>query len=303
MSARTIDVHAHVVPETCVGLVQAKAESQNFWGDMTDLDRRLADMDSIGVELQVISAWQGFFNQSLAIAAAFNDAIAAFAARKPDRLSALGVVPLGEPATAARETARLLNELGLKGVAIGSNVAGKGLDAPEFADFFAAAAELDCPIFIHPTNPLGADRLRDFELINLLGFVTDTALAAARLAMSGLLERHPALRIHLAHGGGSTGFLAGRWDHGWRERPAAAGASQPPSHYLKQLYVDSIVHSDEALEYAVRFWSADQIMLGTDYPYDMGMKNAVSWIQGQQNLSANQKDMILGGAARRFFKL
>lgn len=303
MSAKTIDVHAHVVPASCIELVAAKAESQNFVGDMTDLDIRLSDMDAGAVDMQVMSAWQGFFNKSLDIASAFNTAIAHYAAQRPDRLVALGVVPLGEPATAARETERLLKDLGLKGVAIGSNVNGKGLDAPEFEEFLAAAVELDCPIFIHPTSPLGSDRLKDFELVNLLGFVTDTALAAARLALGGVLERHKGLRIHLAHGGGSTAWLAGRWDHGWRERPSAGGTPQSPSAYLKGLYVDSILHSDAALSFAVDFWSADHVMLGTDYPYDMGMTNAAAWIEAHTGLSTQQKAMILGGTAKNFFKL
>ncbi len=303
MRAPVIDVHAHVVPEACLDLIAERAESRHFIGAMTDPDRRLADMDRAGIDIQVLSAWQGFFSQPPAIAAAFNTAIARYAAQRPTRFAALGVAPMAEPASAPAELARFAS-LGLKGVAIGSNVQGRGLDEAAFEPFFAAAEWLDCPIFIHPTSPLGVDRLRGYDLVNLVGFVTDTALAAARLALGGVLARHPGLRIYLAHGGGSMAWLRGRWDHGWRVRPSGEGAPPaPPSDYLKRLYVDSITHSAANLGVLLDWLGPERIMLGTDYPYDMGMPDAAAWITEKAALSEAERALILGGNARAFFAL
>ncbi len=303
MMQRAIDVHAHYIPQACLGLISSRPESDNFRGDMSDLARRFDDMAMMGVDLQVISAWQGFFNQDASVARQFNEAIATIAGKHNDRLAALAISPLGEPASAAAELHHAVRTLGLCGVEIGSNVSGAPLDDEAFLSFFEAAAELDVPVFVHPTNPFGKDRLCRFELLNLLGFVSDTALAAASLVFGGVMSRFPTLKVFLAHAGGTMPFLRGRWSHGWNERGFDCAIDKSPEVYLDRFCVDSIAHSSASLRLVADQLGAGRIMLGTDYPYDMGDWTPRKTIESVPGWSDLERDLVIGGNAERMFKL
>jgi len=300
---QAIDVHAHYVPPGCMELLERGPETANFIGDMTDLDRRFTDMDKMQVDFQVLSAWQGFFNQSPSTARKFNDGMAATVAAHPDKFAGMAVVPFGDPEEAVAELLRAVNDLGLCGVEIGSNVKGHNLDDPAFRPFFAKAEELDVPIFIHPTNPLGKERLKKYELVNLVGFLADTTVAAASLVFGGVLQDFPQLKVQLAHGGGVMPFLRGRWEHGWKARQFESAISSAPTTYLKQFYADSIAHSSESLSMTIDFLGADQVMIGTDYPYDMGDPSPRSTLDALTHLDDDQRAAILGGNAKRIFRL
>jgi aminocarboxymuconate-semialdehyde decarboxylase len=174
-----------------------------------------------------------------------------------------------------------------RGVAIGSNVDGVNLDAPEFGPFFKTVEALGVPIFIHPVNALGADRLAKNELNNFIGFVTDTAVAAGSLIFGGVMKAFPNLKIYLAHGGGTCPFIRGRWDHGWEHRLKGPKIGKAPSEYLKLFYADALVHSKQSLEYVVDVFGKDHIMVGTDYPYDMGHPYQPAWIRDSGFLSTS----------------
>lgn len=298
-----IDVHAHCIPRECYELIGERPDARHFIGDMTDVDRRLGDMDRMRIDLQILSAWQGFFNRDLRVAHAFNNALANYASVHPDRFRALAVAPFGEPDTAAEELERAITELNMVGVEIGSNVGGLGLDDARFRPFFAAAARLDTPIFIHPTDPLGKDRLKSFELLNLLGFPTDTAWAAARLVFGGVMQEFPTLRVYLAHGGGVMPFLRGRWDHGARLRGVDAAADGSPLPHLERFWVDAIVHSSDAFGLVKTWLGAGRMMLGSDYPYDMGFSDPLAELSRTIDLSAAERVAISGANANAFFRL
>jgi aminocarboxymuconate-semialdehyde decarboxylase len=190
----------------------------------------------------------------------------------------------------------------MAGVSIGSNVNGKNLDAPELGPFFAKAQELDVPLFIHPVAPqIGLDRLGSHELDNLIGNVTDTAVAAASLIFGGVLDEFPRLKPYLAHGGGSCPFIRGRWDRGWRARGAGVGIPNAPSEYLKRLYYDALTHSHETIEHLVRFAGAGHVMLGSDYPYDMGDPDPVKQIESAPGLTDAEKRQVLHETAIEVF--
>ena len=300
-----IDVHAHHVPESVLGLVgytSGAAGGASLIGEMTDLAQRVADMDRVGVEMQAISGVGGVFGRDLATASAYNDAVAISIARYPDRFVAMAVVPLGEPDKAPAELERAVKELGMVGVSIGSNVHGKNLDQPEFGAFFAKAQELNVPMFIHPVAPqVGLDRLGSYGLDNLIGNVTDTAVAAASLIFGHVLDEFPRLKPYLAHGGGSCPFIRGRWDRGWRARGAGDGLLSAPSEYLKRFYYDALTHSHEALEHLVRFVGAGHVMLGSDYPYDMGDPDPVRQIESAPGLTDVEKRQVLRETAVEVF--
>jgi aminocarboxymuconate-semialdehyde decarboxylase len=270
-----------------------------------DLDRRLQDMAASKVDVQVLSVCPQTFvyAQPPALAAAFariqNEQLAKLAKAHPDRFLAIGTLPMQAPRLAADELAHIVRVLGLPGVQIGSNVAGKNLDDPELEPVWAAASELDAFILLHPINVAGADRLSSYYLGNLIGNPLDTTIAAACLVFGGVLERYPSLKICLAHGGGFVPYQAGRFMHGWQVRTEPKRKlTKPPTESLRRFYFDTIVHSREVLEFLVGTAGVDRVLLGSDYPFDMGMPDGVLQVRGL-TISAADKQSILGGRAQQ----
>ncbi len=299
-----IDVHAHHVPPSVLDLVGYEpGRGGGMQGDIVDLSVRIADMDSQGIEMQAVSGVGGTFGRDLETARAFNDAMAESLAPYPDRFVALAIAPLAEPDSAPSEVERAVKDLGMRGVAIGSNVNGKNLDEPEFGPFFRKVEELDIPMFIHPVSPqLGLDRLGKYHLANLVGNVTETAVAAASLIFGRVLDEFPRLKPYLAHGGGSCPYISGRWDRGWRSR-GEGGMPAAPTEYLQRIYYDSLTHSQRALEYLVRFAGSDHIRLGSDYPYSMGEPGPVQEVESTPGLSDGDKRQVVRETATEMFKI
>jgi aminocarboxymuconate-semialdehyde decarboxylase len=242
-----------------------------------DLDLRLSIMDRQGVDMQVLSPASSYFfywlpvEESLQYARWLNEQMAGAVAKHPSRLIALASVPLQDGATAAAELERAMTKLGLRGAEIASNINGRYLDDPSLEVFWQAAEALGALIFVHPNQVIGADRMKDHNLANLIGNPTDTSLTFAKLIFGGVLERFPKLKFLLAHAGGFLPYTWGRLERGYHiQDPAAARISQPPSEYVKLLYFDTITHSRMALEYLIENFGAGHVLLGSDYPYDMG---------------------------------
>jgi aminocarboxymuconate-semialdehyde decarboxylase len=201
------------------------------------------------------------------------------------------------PKQAADELRHAVTVLGMRGAQIGSNIAGRNLDDPEFEPVWAAAAELDAFILVHPNNVAGAERLSSYYLTNLIGNPLDTTIAGACLVFSGVLERYPSLKVCLAHGGGFLPYQAGRLVHGWHVRAEPKKKlGRPPTDSLKRFYFDTMVHSQEALEFLVGSAGAERVLLGSDYPFDMGMTDAVLTVRALQ-VGAAEQSAILGETA------
>jgi len=323
---QTIDVHAHILTEETIRLMQREAPTvgprlsdigegfarldvagniyRHFPRGGWDLEQRLQDMAAAKVDVQVLSVCPQTFlyGQSAPLATALariqNEALAKLARARPDRFLAIATLPMQAPKQAADELRHAVRVLGLRGAQIGSNIAGKNLDDPEFEPLWATAAELDAFILLHPINVAGADRLSSYYLTNLIGNPLDTTIAAACLVFSGVLERYPKLQICLAHGGGFLPYQAGRFIHGWhvREEPKRRLA-EPPTQSLKRFYFDTIVHSKEVLAFLVGNAGVERVLLGSDYPFDMGMPHGVSQVRSL-SISAADQATILGGRAR-----
>jgi aminocarboxymuconate-semialdehyde decarboxylase len=328
-----IDVHAHYVPQQCIGEVkgtdgrnyglrvaQEGASLVPYTGDhrniafeteqIYSIERRLKDMSSQTVDMQVLSVPPFFFFyamdpvQSLGLCQKINDAFAETVRRHPKRFVALANLPMQDPEMAARELERSVRELDLCGAEIGSNINGKNLDDKSFAPFYAKLHEIDVPVFIHSSTVLGIERLRSYHLQNLIGNPSDTAVAAASLIFGGVLKEYPRLKFYLAHGGGSCPYIRGRWEHGWRVRPEARiNIDRPPNDYFKLLCFDSLLHSVPALNFLVETVGAGRVMMGSDYPFDMGDKQPVNDIAALPHLSDGEKEMIFGGNAAALFKI
>lgn len=325
-SGATIDVHAHLfVPEAAElarphlapdpraalyaeeTRILGRRQDAERHGHLTDLDTRLAEMDAMGVDMQVVSPAPGQCYHRLppdiAVAAArrVNDGVAAFIARRPDRLAGMGTVPMQSGEAAAEELERCVRVLGLKGVEILTNIAGKELSDPAHEAFWAKAAELGTVVMIHPGGFTQPERLGRFYLNNVLGNPLDTTIALHYLILDGVLERHSGLKLLAAHGGGFLPAYSGRIDHGWGARSDAHGdLPHPPSTYLKRIYVDAIVFTGHQLAALVALLGAGHVLMGTDYPYDMGEYDPLGHLAG---LDESTRVAIAGGNARALFGL
>lgn len=232
-----------------------------------------------------------------------NDSLIEAVRRNGDRFIGLGTVMLHDVPASIRECERF-GKAGLSGVEIGSNVCGRGLEEQTFWPFFEAAEALDLPIHIHPANVAGAERMGDFHLRNLIGFPLDTTLAAAKLIFAGVLDRFPRLRICLGQAGGFMPYIVGRLDAGYQARPECRRhVSDAPSRYLRRFYYDTIIHSPAALGFLIATVGADRVMLGTDFPFDMGAASPVSEVDGQPGLDAAGRAQIHEGTAKAFLGL
>jgi aminocarboxymuconate-semialdehyde decarboxylase len=273
-------------------------------------EQRIKDMDATGVDMQILSPAppSSYYNLEAEACLWFsrrqNDGIAQTVKEYPERFLGIGTVPLQAADMAIAELDRAVNKLGLRGLQILSNVAGRNLDAPELMPFYKEVEALDVPIFIHPSNVAGADRIKKYYLRNLIGNPLDTTIGAAHIVFGGVLDKYPNLKFILAHGGGYLPYQRGRWEHGYEVRPEGKEViKHPPSHYIPLLYFDTITHFAPALEYLIATVGADRVVMATDYPYDMGDATPVETVKSLKNVSNEDKEKILGGNAKRLFKL
>ena len=329
-SSITIDVHSHVaVPEaakfvkpyldvTTFPLVNfatpdTRALNQQQDADrasrMTQYDERLADLDEMGVDLQVVKPPppQCYYTLPVEIAdqatRMVNDGLAEYVARRADRFIAFGTVPLQDSAAAAVELERCVKQLGFKGVQILTNVAGRELSDPAVAPFWAKAEQLGVLVVIHPNGFTQADRLSRYYFNNVIGNPLDTSIALHYMIFDGVLERHPNLKILAVHGGGYLAAYSGRIDHAWGARSDSRGdLSKPPTSYLRKVYFDAVVFTPHQLKYLVEVFGADRILMGTDYPYDMAESDPIAHLISAE-LDAASVTAIAGGNVRRLLKL
>jgi aminocarboxymuconate-semialdehyde decarboxylase len=281
-----------------------------------EIDRRCSDsrlmlegLDRRGLDAAVIGPSPGQFyywadaEVAEQIARVINDGIAALARAHPDRMFPMGSLPMQDGARAARELERAVTRLGLRGFEICTHINGTDLDDPRFAPVFEAAARHGVPIFLHPQNWGEMRRLRDYHLWNLVGFPTETALAAAHLVAGGVFERHPELKIILAHGGGYFPYQIGRLDHGYKVRAELHDRlPRPPSAYLGGLYCDTLTHNTMALRFLVERMGDDHVVIGTDYPFDMGDETPVESVRACR-FGAAQEANVLGRNLLRLFRV
>ena len=284
-------------------------QMQNVWTCLTSVEQRLRDMDKMGVDVQAISCSPFQFMYSLdpehgrRAVRAINENLAAIVAKHPDRFVALADVPLQAPDLAAEELEYCMKRLGFRGVEIGTNVVGQEISRGRDA-FWAKAQELDAMVFMHPNGFTGGERLSDHYFINIIGNPLDSTVAIAHLVFDGILQRFPKLKIVSAHGGGYVSHYPARMDHAWSARvDPRTVLKTTPRRSLAKLYFDTIVFDREQLRHLVNLWGADHIVVGTDYPYDMGWYDPRGFVDGCAFLKDGDRAKILGLNAARLFKL
>ena len=277
---------------------------------MTTIDRRLSDLDRMGIDIQVVapSPNQCYYTIDPKIAEKAhrlaNDGVAEFCSRRPDRFVGLGVVTLQEPEIAARELDYLIGTLKLKGVEILTTVDGQELSDPKFRTFFARAEQLGAFIMMHPNGFTHGERLTHFYFNNVLGNPLDTTLALHNLIFSGTLARFPELKLMAVHGGGYLPGYSGRIDHAWGARQdSRADLPLPPTTYLRQVYLDTVVFTYHQLAYLIEVFGPDRIVMGTDYPFDMAEYNPIGHVAGVRGMNERILARIAGGNAARVLGL
>ncbi len=324
----TIDIHAHFVPEGFLRIIEEDGEafglrlSRGLNGPMIlvgeipigpitayyhDLGLRLKAMDAQGVTIHALSLmppmvyWAGGALGSR-LARLVNDAMADASRAYADRFVALATLPMQDPQAAVDEVNRAVTQLGARGIYLGTNVRGKELTDPSLLLVFERIHALRVPIFLHPLNVIGVQRLTSYYLHNLLGNPFDTAVAAANIIFSGLLDRFPKLEICLPHAGGALPYLIGRLNHGWKVRQECKALKKPPSSYLRRFTYDTISHASESLSYLIDLVGADHVMMGSDYCFDMGYERPVKAVTALK-LNRPDQEKILGGNAARLLRL
>ncbi|MEY2874214.1 MAG: hypothetical protein RLZZ373_1585 [Pseudomonadota bacterium] len=324
----TIDLHCHAlvpaVEALVAGLPQKAAEPQAMLRSMGEasvahnnasmlpiagprlvrIEQRLADMEAMGVDVQVISPspTQYYYWAEPALAREIvrvqNEAIAALCTRYPARLAGLATVALQHPWLAVEQLTHAVEVLGLKGLEISTSVNGRELDDPALQPLWARAEALGALVFIHPFGTTLGERTATHYLVNTIGQPLETTIALSRLVFGGVLDAHPGLKIIAAHGGGYLPTCVGRSDHAWRVRPeAAAQTRKAPGEYLKRIWFDTVVHDAMALRHLVDRVGASQVVVGTDYPFDMGSYDVHALVDGTPGLSEAEREAILGGNA------
>jgi aminocarboxymuconate-semialdehyde decarboxylase len=326
----TIDIHSHVgIPEAAkfvephldwatIPLAHfANAETKALSGKQeadirarAGVDRRLADIDAMGIDMQMVAPPppQCYYTVPLDIAVKaaqiVNDGIASFCAKNADRLKGFGSVPMLDGNEAAKELERCVKQLGFTGVEVLTNVAGKELSDPAFAPFWKKAEQLGALVMIHPNGFTEAGRLSRFYFNNVIGNPLETTIALHYLIFDGVLERHPNLKILAVHGGGYLGAYPGRIDHAWGARSDAhGGLPQPPTAYLKRVFVDTVVFTPYQLAELVRVFGADHVVMGTDYPFDMADYDPVGHIAAVEGFDQATIAALAGGNAKRILGL
>src|SRR5215218_2857517 len=318
-----VDAHAHIVVPEILGEADPREEwrPRVWWEDgaqvveldgreirsavneFVDVDAILAREAEVGVDAVLLCPWVPLLFPSIDPAAALercriqNEALAAIAGARPGRVATLGAVPLQDPQQAAGELQAVLNA-GLAGVEVPASVGGTYLGDSRFEPFWEAAAGAGALVFIHPTTRGFADpAFAEHYLWNTVGNPLETTICAAQMTMAGVMERHPELRVLLAHGGGALPALRGRLRHAHTFQPdAMARLGEAPPESIRRFYFDTVTHDAELLRALIDFAGAERVLLGSDYPFDMADPDPVATVRAC-GLEAADEAAVMGGNA------
>jgi aminocarboxymuconate-semialdehyde decarboxylase len=321
---RTIDIHAHLMPDS---FWRAAAAGKDWHGARHEAgdgpgfvvaggkrnrlsspkirftpEERLADMAAQGVDVQVISIHMPLAGYHLdpaegrRLAREVNDEIAAMTRQWPQRFAGLATLPAQDVGAAIDELDRAVHVLGLKGAELDTVVNGLNWDEPRFLPLFKAAEAMGAVLFFHPQpqHNLLLSRTDRYGLANSIGVIVEDTLIVAILIFGGILDACPELKVCIAHGGGPACFGMGRMDHGWLVRSEAREhIQQPPSTYQRRLHYDCVVGSEPALRFLLDSVGADRVVLGSDWPFVRWDPSPVAWVESLKSLTREEKDRIL----------
>ena len=274
---------------------------------MLNLDERRSTMKRMGVDVQVIApapAQQHYWadeERQVALSRVQNEDLAALAAQDSKRFVAMGTLPMRFPKRAIDEAVHSVETLGLRAFQIDSRVEALELSDPSFDPLYKRLAELRAPLFVHPLGFSHGQRLSPFFMVNTVAQPLEETIAISHFILGGVLDRHPDLHVIIAHGGGFYPFYAGRFDHAWKARPEVRKlCPQAPSTYLTRFWYDTCVFDPVLIARLVETVGADRVMLGSDYPFDMGDDDPVGTFDKAGIKAADRKRVLHDNAARLF---
>lgn len=328
----TIDIHTHILPENIPnwkskfgygGFIQLEhhkpccarmmLDNGKFFREIEhncwSAEQRIAECDEHNVHVQVLSTVPVMFSywakgrDCLELSEFLNDHIAGIVHKYPKRYIGLGTVPLQDPQLAVKELERI-KTIGLAGIQIGSHVNDWNLNAPELFPVYETCEKLNLSMFVHPWDMMGQDKMQRYWLPWLVGMPAETSLAICSMIFGGVFEKFPKLRVAFAHGGGSFPSTFGRIEHGFNCRPdlVAVDNNVNPKKYIGKFWFDSLVHDEEMLRYLMNFAGAENVALGSDYPFPLGETVPGSLIKSMQ-LSEHEKELLLHGAALNWLNI
>lgn len=274
-------------------------ERDQVWNrKMADFEENSADMQAAGMDFSVLQPSPiGYYywadgENGAKLARLTNEYTAKAVEQKPESFCGVATLPMQDPARALEELDYAIDTLKLRGIAIGSNVQGKGYDEPEFLPVFEKVNEHKIPIFIHPNDPTGVERIKNYYLTNSLGYTLETTATAAKFVFSGMLDRLENLKIFLMHAGGTLPFLLGRLEHTQKVRPEVSRYCKNMfSYYLKHFYIDTITFKAETLRFAAQMMPQGHVYMGTDYPYDMADVDPIGSVEAAFD-DADQREQV-----------
>jgi len=323
-----VDVHAHYFPEPFVKAINEQGGPPGVSFDLSnpdapifvigggripidvtywDLEKRLKRMDGQGVRTHALSLTTPFVywappERGAALARLVNDSMVAAHTAFPDRFVGCATLPIQAPELAVKELDRLAGSRAIRGAYLPTSFAGKELSDPSLFPIYAKCEAMNLPVLLHPDQAaaaMGAGRLQKFYTANTLGNPFDTGIAVTNLVFGGVMDRFPRLNIVLPHAGGVVPYLAGRLQHGQQVRPETKDTAQRPfMEYLRRFHYDTVTHDAGLLRQVVDFAGADRVLLGSDYPFDMGVERPAEPVRAL-GLSPNEEAAILGGNALR----
>ncbi len=324
---QAIDVHAHWFAPEWVELLEREASANgatmgrnekgwstiaipgvalvsSFPPDMVDLDYMIREMDAAGIAVRVFSLTNPMVNWApsafgVRLARAYNDACAEAYAKHPQRFRGAMTLPMQSPELAVKELQRAADLPGICGVYMAMHINGKNLDDKAFWPVYSECEALGLPLCLHPVNPCGIERMRNYHLRNLIGNPHEAAIAAADLIFGGVLDAFPRLEVVLPHAGGTFPWLVGRWDNGVAHRKELKHMPQPASSYLRRFYYDTISHQPQIMRFLIEMVGIDRIVIGSDYNMDAGYPRPVEFVDTIPGLTAQERELILSGNALR----
>ena len=279
---------------------------------LSDIETRLGDMDRMGIDIQAVSpaphqlCYWTEPDTGRELSRMVNDRLADIVGTWPDRFVALGTVPLQNSTLAVAELERCVTNLGFRGIEINPSVNGMDLTDPrlDLEKFFARADELGIVLFLHPIGFSHAERLVDHYFNNVIGNPMETTIAASHLIFDGVMQRHRRLKVILPHAGGYLAHYWGRMDHAYRARPDCRTVlRRAPSTYLARMYFDTITFDPDMLRLMIDRFGPEHVLLGTDYPYDMGEEDPVGALAAVPRLARAERAMIEGMNAARLLDI